>query len=149
MRNRLHFSIRTIMCIALCMASAAAMVKRIANGYHQDRSAILDYGDQVAFHRRGECLGNVMAGEWRLVGELEWTGPTCLEQPMRKAGIPWFDRVTGAYLCDYNADELQRIVNLCSRPRLRTLWFDPLLPETDLANIRLGIPSRIKCKPLY
>ena len=124
-------------------AVCGGIVSHVRGGYQRDRAVILNFGENVSFHPYGEC-GEMMEQGWRLVGEYQWTGPTFLEQPMRDAGIPCFERITAVYLFDYDANDTNHIEQILSLPEMRKLYIVCVISDDDLAKLRNMKPGHVE-----
>lgn len=84
---RTSFSLRSLL-IAITAICIAIGVIRYAYGVDQKR--VRNLGPTLYSGKLGEGYGWTMSPH--VYGAYKWTGPRILEIPMRKLGIPWFDR---------------------------------------------------------
>lgn len=95
----------------VCITLFAIMCSVPIVTYRHEHNTIRMLSDNHHFdeyQRPGRWWGTPPA----VIGFVEWTGPEFLEQPMRRLGAPWFDRVIRVDIQDDSQIDFDRLADL-------------------------------------
>ena len=107
--------------------------------FNRDRTAVTNLGPTHHFAHVDEPVF-VSLGP-HVIGYYTWTGPAFLESLMRRACIPWFDRVTRIHILDDSHVSEDALEALAALPRLSQVCVDDATIPRKVYNDVVGGPT--------
>lgn len=125
--------------LLITLAVLAATLFHLRYQFNRDRTAVANLGPTHHFAPVDEPVF-VSLGP-HVIGYYTWTGPALLESPMRRARIPWFDRVTRIHILDDSHVSEEALAALAALPRLSQVCVDDATIPRKVYNDVVGGPT--------
>lgn len=109
--------------------------------FNRDRAAVANLGPTHHFARVDEPV--VVSLGPHVIGYYTWTGPAFFESPMRRYGVPWFDRVTLIHILNDSHVSEDTLAALAALPRLRQVWVDDATLPHKTYNDVVGVTGAV------
>ena len=121
-----------------CFLLAAPLLLAVAipfvrGPFEHDRAVVASLGPAHHFAHVGKPIFISLAPH--VVGYYTWTGPAFLESPMRRCGIPWFDRMERVDILNDSGVTEGALVELGRLPYLKQIRIEAeALPRNLYTN---------------